>query len=135
MTEKELKKMSRRELLVLMLELTREMDRLKEALGDAEEKLRDRSIDVEKAGSVAEAALKLSGVFEAAETAAKDYLENIKSLSERQDRISERVILEAKDAADRIIADAEAYSRKTRAEADLYYKSIKEKADRLSDAE
>lgn len=125
--------MNRHELLQLLLEMTEENDRLKAKLGEAEEKFRDRSIAVDEAGSIAEAAMRLNGVFDAAQTAAKDYLDNIRALSERQDRICERLILDAKDTAAQIVADADAYSKKIRAEADMYYKSIKEKADRLAD--
>ena len=47
------------------------------------EKLRqDRRIRMERSGSIAEAALQLSGIFEAAQSAADLYLENIRQRSE-----------------------------------------------------
>ena len=47
-----------------------------------EEQLKDRRILLGQAGSIAEAALRLNGVFEAAEAAAQQYLENVRRLAE-----------------------------------------------------
>ena len=77
MTEKELKRLSRAELLELLLAQTEENEKLKKRLQAAEAALSDRKIIMEKAGTMAEAALKLNGVFEAADRAARQYLENI----------------------------------------------------------
>lgn len=41
----------------------------------------DKALHLEKAGSIAEAALQVNGVFEAAEKAAAQYVENLKRLS------------------------------------------------------
>ena len=48
-----------------------------------------REIELEEAGSIAEAALRLNGVFEAAQRAAEQYLVNVRSLSERAPEIPE----------------------------------------------
>lgn len=78
MTDRELRKLSRRELLELLVEQERELGRLQEELQEAEERTRSREIRISKAGSIAEAALMLSGVFEAAQAAADQYLDNIR---------------------------------------------------------
>lgn len=78
MTDKELKKLSRADLLELLLEESRENERLREKLRIASEKLKDRTIQIREAGSIAEAALRLNGVFEAAEAAAQQYVENVR---------------------------------------------------------
>lgn len=83
MTEKELKKLNRKQLLELLLVQTDRADRLEEQLAHMERRLSDRAIAQTEAGSIAEAALRLNGVFEAAEAAAAQYLENIRRLSER----------------------------------------------------
>lgn len=94
MTDKELKKLSRVELLELLLAQTKKVEELeakilkkeeefqkqKEAL---EKKIESREILIEKAGSIAEASLILNGVFEAAQKAADQYLENIKLMEEK----------------------------------------------------
>ena len=77
MTAKELKKLKRSELLEILLARTEEVEKLKKELDEANKKLEDRKIQIENAGSIAEAALKINGIFEAAEQAAKDYLQSI----------------------------------------------------------
>lgn len=85
MTDRELKKLSRIDLLELLLEERRENEQLRVELKKAHEKLEDRTIQIEKTGSIAEAALQLNGVFEAAEAAAAQYLENVRRLAEEQE--------------------------------------------------
>ena len=80
MTEKELLKLNKAEMLEIMLAQSREIDSLREQLAEAEARLEDRRITIEKAGSLAEASLKLTKVFEEAQKAADLYLENVKRL-------------------------------------------------------
>lgn len=82
MTEKELRRLSRRELLEMLITRTIENERLTEELQQARKELSDRMLIQERAGSMAEAALQLNGVFEAADRAAREYLENIRRMAE-----------------------------------------------------
>lgn len=82
MTDKDLKKLSRAELLEMLLTQTKEVKRLSAELDEANRKLQDRRIMMENSGSIAEAALKLNDVFQAAQLAADQYLENVKQLAE-----------------------------------------------------
>lgn len=84
MTDKELRKLSRMELLELFLAESRENERLRARLKSAEEKLASRVIDIENSGSLAEAALRLNHVFEAADKAARQYVENVRRMAEEQ---------------------------------------------------
>lgn len=77
MTSRELKKLSRAQLLDLLLKVSRENERLRARQEELECELQDRAIQIENVGSIAEAALKLNGVFEAAQAAAAQYLENV----------------------------------------------------------
>lgn len=52
---------------------------LQTRLDEAEAKLQAREITMEKAGSIADAAVQLSGVFQAAQEAADTYLKSIKA--------------------------------------------------------
>ena len=81
MTNKELRRLSRRELLELLIEQGKKAERLQEQLDEANAKLLSREIQVASAGSIAEAALRLNHIFEDAQAAADQYLENIKALS------------------------------------------------------
>ena len=76
-SEKDLKRLTRAELLELLLEQSKELDHLREELDTLREQLEDRQIRIENAGSIAEAALAVSGIFEAAQKAADDYLASI----------------------------------------------------------
>ena len=82
MTDKELKKLKRIELLEMLIEQSKENEELKRQLKEAEEKLESRDIMIKQSGSIAEAALKLNGVFEAAEKAVEQYLENVKRMND-----------------------------------------------------
>ena len=82
MTEKELRRLSRRELLEMLITRTIENERLTEELQQARKELSDRELIQDRAGSMAEAALQLNGVFEAADRAAREYLGNIRRMAE-----------------------------------------------------
>lgn len=107
MTEKEMKKLSRKDLLQMLLEQSKEIRTLQDQLSVAEERLRDRQIRIDKAGSIAEASLQLSGVFEAAQEACRQYTDNIENLSKRQEQVCEQMERESRARADKMIADAE----------------------------
>lgn len=94
MTEKELKKRNRRELLELLLVQTQRADRLEAELAEARKKLADRTLTQSEAGSIAEAALKLNGVYESAESAAAEYVESVRRLSESQQTRAEQLVAE-----------------------------------------
>ena len=82
MTDQELRKLSRKDLLELLLAQSRERDALRAELEQARAALGDRQLRLEQAGSIAEAALQVNGVFEAAQAAAQQYLDNIRQRSE-----------------------------------------------------
>jgi hypothetical protein len=78
MTEKELLKLKRSEMLEIMLAQSREIDELRKELAEVKARLEDRRIKVRKAGSLAEASLQLTNIFEEAQKAADLYVENIR---------------------------------------------------------
>ncbi len=86
MTDRELRKLSRADLLELLLEQLKENEQLRAELEAARAKLTERKIDIDKAGSIAEASLQLNGVFQAAQDACTQYIENIEQLSARQEQ-------------------------------------------------
>lgn len=51
-----------------------------------EEMRASRAIELEEAGSIAEASLRLNGIFEAAQRSAEQYLMNVKRLSEKAEK-------------------------------------------------
>lgn len=107
MTDNELKKLGRRELLEMLIDQSKEVQRLKEKLDEAEEKLKERKIIIDNAGSIAEASLHLNGVFEAAQAACQQYVDNISQLNERQEKMCLQMESESREKAENIIAEAE----------------------------
>lgn len=83
MTEKELRRLSRADLLELLVAQGKETQALRQQLEEAQAALRQREIELEQAGSIAEAALRLNDVFGAAQQAADQYLENIRLLEQK----------------------------------------------------
>lgn len=87
MTENELRKLKKTQLVELYVEQVKIIEELQEKVAMLETKISDRSIKIEESGSIAEAALKVSGIFESAQAAAQQYIDNIRELKERQEQI------------------------------------------------
>jgi hypothetical protein len=83
MTEKELRRLSRAQLLEMLLRETERNEALQKELAAANAQLADRKITIERAGSIAQASLQLNGVFEACQRAADQYIDSIRSMVER----------------------------------------------------
>lgn len=60
----------------MLLEVSRENEQLREEKKQLEAQLQDRELTISKAGSLAEAALPLNGVFQAAQDACDQYIYN-----------------------------------------------------------
>lgn len=83
MTSKELRKLSKLELVDMINEQSAVIEKLQLRVEQLEVQLKDRSLKIDQAGSLAEASLQVNGVIEAAQEAAQQYLLNIESLNER----------------------------------------------------
>jgi glutathione S-transferase len=83
MTEKELRRLRRSELLELLLDQAQELEKTQAELAEAQEQLKQREILLSNAGSIAEAALQLNHVFEAAQSAGEQYIDSLRALYER----------------------------------------------------
>lgn len=89
MTDRELRRLNRSGLLELLIQQRKEIAALKKELEETREQLNSRRIELRQAGSIAEAALRLNHIFEAAENAAAQYLENVKILSQQEELTDE----------------------------------------------
>ena len=119
MVKNDLRKLNRAELLELLLDQTKENEHLREELRIAEEKLADKKIVCEKAGSIAEAALQLNKVFESAQAACDQYIENVKSFNETDTlKITEE--------------ECNAMIEKAKAEADAYWDCVIKRVEELT---
>ncbi|MCD8077152.1 MAG: DNA repair protein [Lachnospiraceae bacterium] len=79
MAEKELRKMNRTELIEIIYALQQNERILRRQNEELRSQLDDKILRMEKAGSIAEAALSLNHIFEDAEAAAQQYLESLRA--------------------------------------------------------
>lgn len=115
-------------MLELLLQQSREMEQLQEELEEARYQLSQREIVMNRAGSIAEAALQLNGVFAAAEEACAQYMESIQTLSQRQEQVCQQMEREAQAKCDKMIADAKYQS-------EVYWDIVNKKVDQLLDSQ
>lgn len=115
MTDKELRRLSRAELIEILYALQKQNEQLTEQNQQLSEQLEDRQLRMQKAGSIAEAALQLNGVFEAAQAAADQYRfcarEALSAAEQRlaeAERDADAIVQQAEARAQRLIADANA---------------------------
>ncbi len=122
--QKDLRHLSRAELLELLLEETEENERLRAELAEMSRRLESRAIDLRNSGSIAEASLRINGVFEAAQKAAEQYLENIRL---RQAGAGSPEALEAQTRA-----RCEQMLRDARSQAESYLQSARLQAQQIA---
>ena len=106
MTSKELKRLSRADLLELLLAQTRETETLKKKLQEAEEELENRRFRMSNAGSLAEAMVEINNVMAAAQAAADQYLENIAAMEAETRQKCEKMLQAAAQEARKILEKA-----------------------------
>ena len=123
MTDRQLRKASRLDLLRMLLEEKKNSEALRDQIQNMQLQLDDRQIHMDQAGSLADAALKLSGIFDAAESACQYYTENIRKLSGRQEEICRKMEQETREKCDRMLEQARQMSR-------VYWDEYKEKCSR-----
>ena len=100
MTAKELKKLRRADLLEMLLTVSKENTQLRAQVAQLQKQLDERTLKIENAGTLAEAALQLSGIFEAAQAACEQYQENIR---QRCDLLEEQT----REKCDAMLAQAQ----------------------------
>jgi len=110
MTDKELRKLHREDLLQILINQQRQIDDLTAALEDSEAALKDKRIGIEESGSIAEAALRINGVFTSAQMAADRYMEEMRERADaataEAEHAAENILKQARAEAERILNDA-----------------------------
>ena len=129
MTDKELQKLKRSELLEIMLGLQNELDWLKKENQELKTKAETKSIAIEKSGSIAQAALEMNGVFTAAQKAADVYLENVKRMHDDVEKNYEQTLAKAKSEAQQILDGAKKTAEELKIKADSEYRAKIHEAD------
>ena len=131
MTEKELKKLNRYQLLELIILQTQQIDSLKDQLRQTQEQLDAQQIRVSQAGSIAEAALQLNDIFETAQSTADLYLQRVKQRDDQIDEIesaARQKLCDAESQAARILDNAKRHAD------DILQLARKQSADILEQA-
>lgn len=102
MVSKELKRLSRRELVDVIYQLKKNEQQLQERIAELEAELQEKRIRISVAGSIAEAAVDISNVFSAAQMAADLYLHEISSMKEETQIQCAKLLAEAQQKADEV---------------------------------
>lgn len=115
MTEKDMKKLTRYQLLELLIAQSTRVEELQTQLEQTQAKLDSRDIQMTVIGSIAEASLQLSGVMEAAQKAADLYLaavqDRIAAMEADAAKKAEQMLQEAQKQARQILREAEEAAR------------------------
>lgn len=136
MTEKEIKRLNRQDLLILLGDQTERANQLEARLRKAEEMLLERKLIQEQCGTMAEAALRLYNIFADADNAAAQYLEEIRVMKEKQGTLFAEVEAAAQKRSEELLSAVEEECLHRREEAERIVQSAQEKADKLiADAE
>ena len=130
MTEKELQKLTRRDLLELLIEAEKENVKLRAEIDKLREEAADKSLLLDKVGSIAEASLLVNGVFSSAQAAADQYVMNVKRVCEeyaertrQADDIVQKAELEARQLREATENHCRRLLRQAKEEADRYWET------------
>lgn len=102
MAENKLKYLSRAELIDIIYQYQCKYQEQAETIEKLTAQLEDKKTRIQNAGSIAEAALALNHVFDAAQQAADQYLQEVKDASAGQEEVRRQVIAKAEQEADAI---------------------------------
>ena len=137
---KDSKRLSRAELLEMLIEQSKEVESLKKKVDELQKQLDDRTIQLQQTGSIAEAALALNDIFKAADQAASQYIESIKRM-EHEKNVEFQVLRQRTlDACAVMREDTQEYCRRLRYESEakrdaLYAQLEKEEIERNNSSE
>lgn len=125
MTDKELKRLGRAELIDIIFELQKRCEEYTATIDKLKEAQADKELRIAKAGSIAEAALQVNGIFEAAQAAADQYVHSIHAASRNAEtkvadteKQCSAMLQSAHEKAGEIIASAEKKAQQIQSDAD-----------------
>ena len=106
MTDQELRRLSRADLIDIIYTLQQQKEQAEQQLAQTQAQLQDRQLRLANAGSIAEAALSLNGVFDAAQ-AADQYLQAVRTSAAETQAQKEQILVDAERQAKEIVDTAE----------------------------
>ncbi|MBQ5711592.1 MAG: hypothetical protein IIV61_03170 [Oscillospiraceae bacterium] len=106
MTDKEFKRLSRSQLIDIIYQYQLQVDKLTEQNQELERGLEDKRLRLSNVGNIAEAALEINDCFRSAQSAAEQYLEEIKAIREETEAERQRILAQARAEAAEIVSKA-----------------------------
>ena len=113
MTDKEFKRLSRPQLIEVIYQFQIKLDELTAENALLKSELDDKHLHLARAGNIAEAALEVNKVMEAAQKAASQYLDEIKVLYSQIDNECDQLRLNAQKDAEKMLTAANAKAAET----------------------
>ena len=107
MISKELKRLSRRELVDIIYQLKKNEQEMQEEIESLKTELQDKRIRISEAGSIADAAMSVTNVFSTAQMTADIYLREISCMREDTEKECAKKVEEAEKKVRDILADGE----------------------------
>ena len=107
MISKDLKKLSRRELMDIIYQMKKNEQQMQEEIASLQEALQEKRIRLSTAGSIAEAAASITNVFSAAQMTANLYLQEISCMKEETEKECAKKIEAANRTVAKILSDGE----------------------------
>lgn len=127
MIGKELKKLSRRELVDIIYQMKKNEQQMQEEIAALQEALREKRIRLSMAGSIAEAAADITQLFSTAQRTADLYLREVACLKEETEHECEKLLEDARKRVNDMMADGQ----KRLSDLNACYQSEYEKLQRL----
>ena len=122
MINKELKRLSRRELVDIIYQLKKNEQEMQEEITLLKNELEDKQIRISNAGSIADAAVSITNVFSVAQTTADVYLQEIAIMKEKTEKECSKKIKNAEKKVEKIMADGERQFNNLKTHYEIEYK-------------
>ena len=122
MVSKELKRLSRRELVDIIYQLKKNEQELQDQIASLQESLQERRIRMSVAGSIAEAATDITNIFATAQRTADLYLQEISCMKQDAQLECSKMVEDAKDQVVQILSDGEKQYAALNARYEIDYK-------------
>lgn len=134
MTEKELRKLNRYQLLEMLVVQTERADKLQAHLHEMEKQMNQQDLQMTSLGSIAEASLQLSGIFQAAQEAADIYVDAAKKRAEEMEQAAQKNAAAIRAEADAYVAEAKKQAEEIRQAAKAAADAMEARADACLEA-
>ncbi|MBO5725781.1 MAG: hypothetical protein J6S00_01810 [Clostridia bacterium] len=122
MNGKELKKLSRRELVEIIYQLKKNEQEMQEKMDAMQQEIEAKRIKLSAAGSIADAATSITELFATAQNSADIYLQEITAMKEDTAKECEQMIAEANQKVATILSQGQKQFADLRASYKLEYK-------------